>query len=159
MIEPTNGYRYRLERSLGRASASLLWVMFNPSTADDLVDDPTIRRCIGFAKAAGYGRMSVVNLFAARATRPARLLEIDDPVGPDNDDVIKAEIRRATTVAFAFGATRLAGLDVDQRWKTVDQMCLSRGIIPKCLGMTKDGWPRHPLYVPSTQRLVEWEML
>jgi hypothetical protein len=66
----------------------LCWVLLNPSTADDRRDDPTIRRCLGFARSLGYGGIHVVNLFAFRATCPRQLRAADDPVGPDNDGFI-----------------------------------------------------------------------
>ncbi len=81
-------YRYRLDRAWERDDHGLgtvTWVMLNPSTADADVDDPTIRRCIGFSKAWGYNALTVVNLFAWRATSPRDLCAVEDPVGPDNE--------------------------------------------------------------------------
>lgn len=77
-------YRYLLERHWDDTTSSCTFVMLNPSTADALVDDPTIRRCVGFAKSFGCGSLRVVNLYAYRATKPAELWTVDDPVGPAN---------------------------------------------------------------------------
>jgi hypothetical protein len=145
-----SAYRYTLTRNWGDGGR-LLWVMLNPSTADETQDDPTIRRCVGFSKAGGYGCLMVVNLFAARATNPADLAAIADPVGIDNDAVILDAIRQSTAIVFAWGAHNTKG-----RAFKVATMCRREGREPLCLGKTKDGHPRHPLYVPAAQPFEEW---
>lgn len=137
----------------------MLWIMLNPSTADATTDDPTIRRCTAFSKAWGYGGLTVVNLYAARTSCPARLRGLPDPVGPRNDAVLQALARRSGFVMVAWGAHPLA----TARASTVLPLLIS----PQCLGVTRDGHPRHPLYVragtlptpypgdPSAVRLVE----
>ncbi|AMS03704.1 hypothetical protein SEA_BETTERKATZ_69 [Gordonia phage BetterKatz] len=149
-------YRYELSRSLYRlsptAGGTCLFVMLNPSTADANTDDPTIRRCIGFAAAWDFAQFDVVNLFAYRATDPADLLRAraagDDVVGPDNDEHIVNAHRRADRTVVAWGAKAPADRVAD----VVDM--LGRGLY--CLGTTKDGSPRHPLYVRADTDLVEW---
>ena len=100
-------YRYRLTRRLhpvlGGSRRRLLFCMLNPSTADEKRDDPTIRRCIGFAQRERFTDLVVVNLFAARATNPADLLGLDDPVGSGNDDAIAQEAARADLVVRSVG--------------------------------------------------------
>lgn len=124
--------------------------MLNPSTADEIKDDPTIRRCISFAKREGCTGLTVVNLFALRATNPKELLKHEDPIGPENDKIIQDMLRlhQIGIVVAAWGAHPLAR----ERSKDVMKM-LDSNIL--CLGTTKDGSPRHPLYVKSAQELVE----
>ena len=76
-------YRYLLIRRVGTSQSRVLFIMLNPSAADEVRDDPTIRRCIGFARDWGFGLLEVVNLFALMSTNPKTLLDAEDPVGPD----------------------------------------------------------------------------
>lgn len=137
-------YRYRLWRIWDDLAPVMVFVMLNPSTADASQDDPTIRKCLGFAKRSGHGGIIVVNLFAWRATDPNELAGLDDPVGPENDEHIKWAVRAPilATVVGAWGrpptrraahrATYVRGLMLALR----KSYALSR---------TKDGHPRHPL--------------
>jgi len=142
-------YRYRLWRRWQPGTASLLWVMLNPSTADEVVDDPTIRRCIGLARGWGFGAIEVVNLYGLRATRPAALFRARDPVGPGNDAAIAACASSADAVALAWGAH-----GVGPRRDVVLGLLAGRRLF--CLGSTRRGEPRHPLYVPATVRPRAW---
>lgn len=145
-------YRYELGRRWADGPCDL-WIMLNPSTADATLDDPTIRRCIGFSKGWGAGSLIVVNLFALRATDPAALLRHPDPVGPDNDERIADLAASAERVVAAWGAHKLAAPRARE---------LARGIADgdwttlsvKALGTTKAGAPRHPLYVRGDTELV-----
>jgi hypothetical protein len=119
----------------------VLFVMLNPSTADASRDDPTIRRCVGFAKAWGFGALSVANLFALRSTDPSVLLSAQDPVGPDNDAMILELARKASLVVAAWGAHKVAA-----RRAAAVQSLLPKAV---CLGLTSSGQPRHPLYAPG----------
>jgi hypothetical protein len=141
-------YRYRLDRAWGDGPR-VLWVMLNPSTADAFVEDPTVKRCMSFTRAWGYKGLTVVNLFAMRSPYPADLLHHDDPVGPGNDDFIAVQALQAAVVVAAWGAHRFAG----QRGTEVMKILGSRA---KCLGITKDGLPRHPLYVKGGTELVPY---
>lgn len=148
-------YRYTLFRSgLGgtRGNSSLCWVMFNPSTADESNDDPTIRRVIGFTKREGYGSLWVVNLFAARSTKPKHLLEMADPVGPENVATITVVMEGADDVVFAWGASLIRYSDRPP----VEGIARQLGLQPKCLGTTRGGHPLHPLYVRGDQPLEVW---
>src|ERR1700755_2395175 len=99
-ISSCGRYRYMLERVWSEGNNSLLIVGLNPSTADALLDDPTIRRCVGFAKGLGYGGLLMGNLFAARSTSPSALTGFEDPVGPENDAwLLKLQHRAHATVA------------------------------------------------------------
>lgn len=128
----------------------LAMVMLNPSTADAERDDPTIRRCIGFAARAGHGGVEILNLFAFRATAPADLRATSDPVGPDNDRHLEALFARHRKVLAAWGAHGIFGARAD----TVLRMTARRDVLLTCLGRTLTGQPRHPLYVRADTRLV-----
>lgn len=123
-----------------------LFVMLNPSSADALMDDPTIRRCTGFARRLGCGQLEVVNLYALRATNPVELLVHADPIGPMNDAAIAWAASRADVVVAAWGAF---GGRSPMRQARVEAV---RALLPDavvCLGRTRDGHPRHPLYLPA----------
>ena len=127
--------------------------MLNPSTADAEVDDPTIRRCIGFARRDGITTMAVANLFAARETASRLLRMWVDPVGPDNDRHLFAMAGWADEVVVAWGARS----KLPKAWRHREQEVL--GLLPAgvfCLGTTKDGSPNHPLFLPAGQPLVPY---
>jgi hypothetical protein len=140
-----------LGRVWGENPAHLVrWIMLNPSTADSLVDDPTIRRCMGFAKAWGYDGLVVHNLYALRATDPKALRTHPDPVGPGNDGYMTA-LDIPTVCAWG------AHADSGRPGRAAEVLTLLRksGVAPMCLGRTKAGHPRHPLYLPASATLEE----
>ena len=155
-------YRYRLTRTayqenpwLAVHEPALLWIMLNPSTADETEDDPTIRRLRGFSRRLGYGNFTVVNLYALRSTNPRGLWVAEDPVGPDNDrtiadDAFTSVIDDAPIVA-AWGA--------HARPERVAEVLALPHLAARlhCLGVTKSGAPRHPLYLPGDAPLTRWE--
>lgn len=147
-------YRYRLGRRWGADGLEALFVMLNPSTADESVDDPTIRRCIGFAKAWGCNALTVVNLYALRATDPEALRTHADPVGPENDATIAAAVAATDIIVCAWGAFNLSPLRVRRVWPLLN---LSELRPPQCLGTTKDGHPKHPLYLPASAIRTAWK--
>jgi hypothetical protein len=138
-------YRYSLVRAWpGDGWTSVLFVLLNPSTADAHQDDPTIRRLLGFARTWGMNAIEVVNLFALRATDPAALARHPDPVGPLDDEYILAALERAAAVVCGWGAHP----DLRGRDRHVHDLLWARAKVPiTCLGTTKDGHPRHPLYL------------
>jgi len=136
-------YRYWLTRQTGRPGGEVVFLMLNPSTADASEDDPTIRRCIGFAQREGFGSLLVLNLFALRATDPAELARANDPVGPHNDAVLAAHFAQDFPIVCAWGAHDLART----RWRDVRGACWDRVRPLLCLGTTRDGSPKHPLYL------------
>lgn len=144
-------YRYALTREWDTGLRAL-WIMLNPSTADALVDDPTIRRCISFSRSLGMGSLEVVNLFAFRATDPNDMATAQtngiDVVGPENDATITAAALRADTIVAAWGADKLAPL------RSVSMRRLVAPRVLFALGKTKSGAPKHPLYLPSNSVLV-----
>ena len=147
-------YRYKLWRCWDEDAHGVVWVMLNPSTADADIDDPTIRRCIAFARAWHAGSIAVVNLFAARATNPRALKAMPDPVGPDNDHWLRwaGQGNWAGDLVLAWGA-HAPGVSRDQINRAFGWLCYRRCW---CLGRTKDGHPKHPLYVPGDTRLERY---
>lgn len=150
-ISPCREYRFRLTR-YWEGGPSVCWIMLNPSTADAEVDDPTIRRCIGFSRQWGYGGLVVVNLFARRCTRPVHLKDPGDPVGPDNDAYIEQAATHSSLVVAAWGAHPLA----KERGCVVANNLDDVGVTLHCLGHTASGAPRHPLYVKGDTEPVGW---
>jgi hypothetical protein len=125
-----------------------MFVGLNPSTADETQDDPTIRRCINFAKAWGYSGLCMTNLFAYRATRPKDLMAAADPVGCENDAHLLALASEASVIVAAWGANGThKGRNVEVR-----------RLLPTlhCLALTKDGHPGHPLYLQKTLIPFRW---
>ena len=146
-------YRWVLTRVWRNPARLLTFVMLNPSTADALVDDPTIRRCIGYARELDLDGVRVVNLYAFRATNPADLWTAPDPVGPKNNtalrDALTAAAHHATPVIAAWGTharpDRVAWL--------LDQPGAHR---LSALHVTKAGAPGHPLYLSASLRPRPW---
>lgn len=134
-------YRYTLRRSWIGNGPVVNFVMLNPSTADDVFDDPTIRKCIGFAKRWGFSGLVVTNLFAFRATSPLDLkaCRLALAVGPDNDYVLRREASLAGTVICAWGE--------HGAWKGRDQEVMNgplAGLDLGRIGSTRTGYPLHP---------------
>jgi hypothetical protein len=133
-------YRYSLYRELEFwYERQVMFIGLNPSTADEINDDPTVRRCIGFARKWGFSRMCMTNIFAFRATDPAVMLAAADPVGPENDKVLRECANKSNLIVAAWGNYGT----YRQRAQRV------REILPglQCLGKTKIGQPKHPLYL------------
>lgn len=144
-------YRYALTREWSEGTR-LLFVMLNPSTADERRNDPTVERCERRARSLGCGAMRVVNLFAYRATDPRDLKAAAAPVGPGNDDMLRRSAIWADLVLCAWGVHgayqgRGAQVEILLR-ENSDRLCH--------LGLTRQGFPRHPLYTGYAAPLVEW---
>lgn len=145
VISKDGRYRYVLRRVWDPARPTVLFIGLNPSTADHRADDPTIRRCVRFARDWGFGQLAVGNLFAFRTPRPRDLWTARDPVGSRNDTWLRRLVAEADTTVAAWGAhgARFGRDQIVLEW-------LGR---PMCLAITNDGHPRHPLYIPATARL------
>jgi hypothetical protein len=154
-------YRYHLYRKLADGDRRIAtFIMLNPSTADHEIDDPTVRKCIGFCRRWRCGELHVVNLFAIRATRPAEMKLAADPVGPENIGWVKRAVStvnatndsdQRNAVICAWG-THGSYLDQDMAvLSSIQSACK-----PMALGFTRDGHPRHPLYVPYGAVLAEF---
>lgn len=155
IISACGAYRYHLWRRWDDSLPTMVWIMLNPSTADAIKDDPTIRKCIGFAKREGCGGISVRNVFALRATDPAELLKHPDPFGPENEQHLLAARSVSTMTILVLGW----GAKVAKRLHHYYQRaaaCLTLQS-PNCFGTTKDGDPRHPLYLKGDAPLTPWK--
>lgn len=157
VISECGRYRYQLQRPATVANpttAPAVFCMLNPSRADAEIDDPTIRRCRGFADRWDCAGLVVVNLYALRATDPRELLRAGHAaaVGPENDGWLRYVALHAGDIVCAWGAN--AG--IDRVRQAVDIFRSARARM-WCLGTTKDGQPRHPLYVRGDTKLVAWE--
>lgn len=156
VISEDGKYRYKLWRQLRPAHAGgkvCVFLMYNPSTADASRDDQTIRRCRAFALREDCDRLVVVNLYAFRSTNPKELqqVQLQSIVGPKNDQYIMDAAAEADVLICAWGAQK----DVKERrdYVLIDLLAdADRDIF--CLGITRYGEPRHPLYVPADQPLV-----
>ncbi len=165
-ISECGRYRYSLWRTWDESKPAVLFCMLNPSTADADVDDPTIRKCVGFAQRWGCGTLLVWNLYALRATDPAELDTADDPIGRGNEDVlwrILQEQRPARIIA-AWGSKPNRGAYVSRErciaaWGPLSATTLDALSLPhtQALRLTKHGHPWHPLYVPYAVSPVAYE--
>lgn len=151
VISDCGSYRYTLTRWWGEGP-NCAFIMLNPSTADAERDDPTIRRCISFARREGCGGLIVLNLFGLRATDPKELALHPFPVGPDWRHWIDAMLPNIDGPLIAgWGAQKGIAAQVE----TMRQALNAAGLKAMCLGKTADGSPRHPLYVKGDQPLVQ----
>lgn len=152
-FSPDRVYRYDLLRWwVDRPESYALWIMLNPSTADETKNDPTIRKCIAFSQGWGYDGLVVVNIFALRSPHPKVLKTHPDPIGPDNDQAIAEwvrhrQIHRIVCAWGAHGVLRNRGLLVRER--------ILAGIECHALGFTKSGHPTHPRFVHPTTALIK----
>ena len=141
VFSPCERYRYKLWRvwDPARPLGCVMFLMLNPSTATDAEDDPTIRRCVGYARSWGYGGLYVGNLFAYRATDPTELRRAADPVGPDNDRALRAMVVQAALLVTAWGNHGARyGRRVQEVLGLVEQTLY-------CLRPLSTGQPAHPL--------------
>lgn len=155
MLSPDGAYRFQLTRTKSDAAAAPLlpsdclhFVMLNPSTADANIDDPTIRRCMGFAWGYGYRQVIVTNLFAFRATKPIALCEVEDPIGPGNDaHIVAAALSSAKTILAwgTFGKFMNRDEAVQKLLRGFPTFMFGRSKINDCV--------KHPLYLPKDARL------
>lgn len=145
-------HRYRLWRCWDPAGERITWVLLNPSTADENVLDPTLRRVQDYSKRWGFGRFDVVNLFAWRATDPKDLRERGFPVGPENNATILEAVSGARAVVAAWGASTWG--PVRARAAVVNILLADRNL--QCLRTSKRGDPVHPLYQPANLTLQPW---
>ncbi len=144
IFSPCRRYRYRLWRRWDEGDACA-FVMLNPSTADEISNDPTIERCERRAKDWGYGRLDVVNLFALRSTDPKALYAATDPVGPDNFEHIVSAVCESAITVLAWGAHgKHCGMGPNMMLR-MKQFYPDKA---RVLKLNKDGSPAHPLYLP-----------
>lgn len=156
-------YRYRLIRRWDEARPIVNFICLNPSTADALTDDPTVRRCVRFARSWGFGQLVLTNLFALRATDPSELcLTQRDPVGLENDKFLRIAAHNAELVVAAWGG-------IDNLYRNNVGFALKRALrvyrmldrSVSVLGLTKPpgSQPRHPLYMRADTQPIPWMWL
>lgn len=139
-------YRYALWRRW-REDSHVMFIGLNPSTADETQDDPTIRRCIGFAKAWGFGGLYMLNLFAYRATSPKDLKKAANPTGPENDNYLSMYLHKEGLNIACWGNH---GRYLNRAAEVISLLGESNLSV---LGMTKMGQPKHPLYIKGSTQL------
>lgn len=146
-------YRYSLTRMWQPAGRRVLFVMLNPSTANEVQNDPTVERCERRARHLGYGAFSVTNIFAWRATDPRDMRAAADPIGPANDAALIEGAAWSDDIIAAWGvhgAHRGRGPEVAGLLSTLNTPVFH-------LGLSKDGHPKHPLYLPYAQHPIAWD--
>ena len=144
-------YRYSLSRVWDKKKKYVLFIGLNPSTANEEAEDPTIRRCVNYAKDWGYGGFMMVNLFAYRTTLPSNLKKVKYPVGSENDKYIVTLSKKADITVAAWGN--------NGNLYSRDKQVLS--LVPnlKCLKVNKSGQPAHPLYLKKGLKLTKFSRL
>lgn len=145
-------YRYALTRTWDPAGKRVLFVMLNPSKATEVQNDPTVERCERRARALGFGAFQVTNIFAWRETDPHKMRKVTAPVGPDNDAILREGSAWADQIIAAWG-THGAHLN---RGSAVARLLQRTGKPLTTLGLTKQGHPKHPLYISYSQQPVPW---
>lgn len=145
-------YRYRLWRIWDESKPAVTFLMLNPSTADEIENDPTVERCERRARIMGYGGLQVVNIFALRSTDPNALYTHAEPVGKGNDEAIVAACHDAGVVICAWGSHgKYVG-----RGEQVAEMLTRDGIDLHYLKLNANGTPMHPLYVGYNELPKPW---
>lgn len=146
-------YRYSLRRIWQPEGRRVNFVMLNPSKADEIRNDPTVERCEQRARRLGFGGFQVTNIFAWRDTDPQAMRRADRPIGPENDVVLIQAARQADQVIAAWGVhgAHLA------RGTAVAKLLVDAGCDLFHLGLSKDGHPRHPLYLPYARQPERWD--
>lgn len=145
-------YRYALTRVWDTAGKRALFVMLNPSKATEVQNDPTVERCERRARVLGFGAFRVVNIFAWRETHPKLMRQATDPVGPDNDVQLMEGCRWADQIICGWG-THGAHRD---RGPAVERLLRAEGYELQHLGLTKEGHPKHPLYIAYATKPMLW---
>lgn len=145
-------YRYSLTRVWDPAGRRALFIMLNPSTATEVQNDPTVERCERRARVLGFGGFRVTNIFAWRETDPRAMRRAADPVGPENDAAILEGMGWADQAIAGWGAH---GAHLD-RGRAVEALLRATGQPLYHLGLTKQGHPKHPLYIAYAQQPELW---
>lgn len=145
-------YRYSLIRIWDETAQRVNFVMLNPSKADEIKNDPTVARCEARARYLGFGAFQVTNIFAWRDTDPHQMRRAPAPVGPDNDDVLVQAALWADQVIAAWGVHGAH----NARGKQVETLLRGAEISLCHLGLSKEGHPRHPLYLPYAKKPEVW---
>lgn len=152
-------WRYKLWRNWKTTGKGRIAVFcgLNPSTADAVVNDPTVTRCIRFAQKWKYTGMIMLNAYAFRATDPDVMVAAPEPVGRHNDDAIAACTNSGHLFVVAWGGSLSPKQRRQVGWdERIAKILTLTKLTPHCLGVTKDGSPRHPLYMRSDSKPRVW---
>ena len=143
-------YRYSLTKTIPNPESSLLFILLNPSTATEFTNDPTVSRCQARTKILGFDSFRVCNLFAYRTKSPQIMKNCLDPIGPQNDLLLRESMLWATKIICAWGShgTYLS------RAKKINKMIALLGVTTYHFGLTKTNQPKHPLYISYSQKLI-----
>lgn len=155
IFSPCRKWRYHLQHVWDANHANLIWLLLNPSTADEVQNDPTVERCERRARMWGFGGVEVYNIFAYRATDPANMKAQRDPVGVDNDKWMMkfAEKSRQTTAIIGWGEH---GKHLG-RGQFVLDLLREQGAALHALKINASGHPKHPLYIGYKQTPIAYE--
>ena len=136
--------RYSLKREWDKSKNKILYIMLNPSFADDKDDDPTIRRLINFTKKFNYGGFLVGNIFTTITPNPKELDKSKGMSDKNFEELIKL-INKVDQIVYAWGSS-------------IEEPQLLKKLVlnPKCFGKNLNGTPKHPLYVPSQTKLINF---
>lgn len=156
IFSPCRTWRYELRRETGLLSGhgAVVFVGLNPSTADETQDDPTVRRCLGFARGWGYAELVMANVYAFRSTDPAGLWTVDDPIGPENDATLARLFDETCTAIIAAWGAHAKPERIARIAEIADEVDVNLW----ALGLTKSGAPRHPLYLRADTLPVVFEL-
>lgn len=159
IVSKDGAYRYKLERTWDPELPTAVWVMLNPSIADANTDDPTIRKCVGFSRMWGLGGITVVNLYAARATDPGELADFEDPVGFFNDGHIAKVVQAATGPIIAAWGSHAR--KAPRFWARVNKVINMPELETRqldCVGVNRDRTPSHPLMLAYSSPRLPWRL-
>ena len=149
-------HRYALWRRWHASKPLVNFLCFNPSRADELRNDPTIRRCMGFAQSWGYGGIIITNLYGFCTTDPWALDRADDADGPDNDDAIVACAGQAELVVAAWGSLFRTSKVRDKKIDAVTRLLASNDVLLYAIKISTKGEPMHPLYLAGNLQPVKY---
>ncbi|MEM1218258.1 MAG: DUF1643 domain-containing protein [Bacteroidota bacterium] len=144
-------YRYMLGRTWDDQKDRLMYVGLNPSTADALQEDPTIRKCLHFAHQEGFGGFDILNIYAYRTPHPKELFKMQDPIGPKNSSFLKKYMERSSKVVLMWGTEA-------HQHEAVQAFLTNHSGPWYCFGENKDGSPRHVLYIAGHERIRELQI-
>ena len=143
-------YRYSLTRKWEAGTGRCVFIGLNPSTANGSVDDPTIRRCMGFTQTWGFNELVMINLFAYKTPHPELLKQANDPEGPNNRRVVRKHCLCAQRIVLAWGVHGT----FNNQAKRFSKLFVNQDV--HCFGITKSGQPLHPLYQRADAQLVPY---
>lgn len=156
-ISPCGTYRYTLHRHVQKYGMRACVIMVNPSTADATINDPTIKKLIGFGKGFQWSEFTVVNKFAYRATDVNELVGAEDADGPLNEGYILAAMLNADIIVVAWGTLNKLPMRLRGKWRVIAKLAAALDKPLYCLGVCNDGHPKHPVMLGYANQLVKWE--